>query len=350
MATLEVKYFERFDDIPDGEKFSNVLPIFATQNYADYLKDNKNYTTCWFYGIVSDTVQFLIPFAVRKRYFFKDGMFLTSTICTRENIDSEAEKKFLNSVISIIIQKKLCDWIGQPPNWALFKTVPSDSIFCRFGTYRINLTKYDEDQLFQNVNYHHKRLIKKSQKNNVVIKRGYNLLEDCIKVFTEARTQGNHTLPTESEIRKFIEYLVENVNIYVSYTDSVPKSCILYFSNEYCFYTKFIGMISDLNFGENHLLHWRAIIDAKREGTKYFDFIGARISTVPGSKLDGIQKFKKYFGGEFITGFLWKMPINNLKYKLYDILVRLKYLLLLKKFEPDIIDQEKHKKDEDNNL
>ena len=67
-------------------------------------------------------IQFIIPFAVRNKYIFKNGMFLTASICLDENVDIETEKEFLNSIIAIIKQEKLCDWIGQPPNWALFNS------------------------------------------------------------------------------------------------------------------------------------------------------------------------------------------------------------------------------------
>ena len=101
------------------------------------------------------------------------------------------------------------------------------------------------------------------------------------------------------------------------------------------------------SLGENHLLHWQAIKDAKQNGIKYFDFIGARINPEPGSKQEGIQKFKKYFGGELVKGYLWKMPIRKFKYYFYNFLVRCKYFIKFKKYKGDIIDQEIRRKKEE---
>ena len=343
---MKIQYFKKLNDIPGIERFSDILPVFATQEYADYLKAVKNYSTIWFHSIVNPDIQFIIPFTVRKKHIFKIGTYLTASICVDENVDIETERGFLNSITAIIKQNKLCDWIEQPPNWALFRVIPSDSIYCEFATYRIDLLHSNEDELYQKINYHHKRLINKSQNNNVIIKRGLELLDDCVNVFTEAAARGNHTLPTTKEIKEFFDYLPNMVNIYISYNYTNPQSSIVYFSNIYCLYVLYIGTISAKSQGENHLLHWQAIKDAKQNGIKYFDFVGARINPEQGSKQEGIQKFKKYFGGELVKGYLWKLPIRKFKYHFYNFLVRCKYFIEFKKYEGDIIDQEIRRKKE----
>jgi len=346
MYKMKIQHFNRLNDIPGIERFSGILPVFATQEYADYLKEVRNYSTIWFYCIISPNIQLIIPFAVRNRYILKDGKFLTATISSDENTDTETEREFLNSIIAFIGQNKLCDWIGQPPNWSLFRVVPSNSIYCEFGTYRIDLVNNDEKVLFNKINYHHKRLINKSQNNNIIVKRGSELLDDCVNIFTEAAVRGNHTLPTKNEIKEFFDYLPDNVNIYVSYNDTIPLSSIVHFSNKFCLYLTYIGTISAQSVGGNHFLHWQAIKDAKNNGIQYIDFIGARINPIPGSKQEGIQKFKKYFGGELVKGYLWKMPIRKSKYYFYNFLVRCKYFIEFKKYEGDIIDQEIRRKNE----
>jgi hypothetical protein len=60
----------------------------------------------------------------------------------------------------------------------------------------------------------------------------------------------------------------------------------------------------------------------------------------PGSKLEGIQRFKKHFGGEFVSGYLWKLPISHAKYLFYNLLIRVEFISGMKKYEGDIIDQE----------
>ena len=136
-----------------------------------------------------------------------------------------------------------------------------------------------------------------------------------------------------------LNYLPDNLSIYVSYIDSIPQSSLICFFNKVCEYSAYNGRIC-ATLGANHLLFWEAIKYAKQKGIKYFDFIGARINPIPGSKQEEIQKFKKHFGEELIKGFLWKMPINKFKYSFYNFLIRIEYLFKLKKFIGDIIDQE----------
>lgn len=334
-----IKYCKKIADLPSVEKFSDLLPVFASQEYADYLKAVKNSSVIWFHNTNSD-YKIIIPFAVRNKMIFKTGMFLTAPICFDEKVDPATEKEFLNSIIGIIKEEKLCDWIGQPPNWAIFNVVPTNSIYCEFGSYIIDLLNNSEDELYAKVNYHHKRLINKAKNNNIAIKNSLELFEDCSNVFMDAANHGNHTLPNREETANILRYLPDKTNIYVSYIESQPQSSVICFTNKFCVYAAYIGKTSSASTGENHLLHWQAIKDAKQKGIRYFDFIGARINPQPGSKLEGIQKFKKYFGGELVKGYLWKMPIRKFKYYFYIFLVRCKYFIKFNKYKGDIIDQE----------
>jgi hypothetical protein len=335
-----IKYYKKIADLPGIEKFSDLLPVFASQEYADYLKAVKNSSVIWFHCSINHDNEIIIPFAVRNKMIFKTGMFLTAPICLVEKVVIETEREFLNSIIAIIKKEKLCDWIGQPPNWAIFNVVPSNSIYCEFGSYIIDLLNNSEEELYAKVNYHHKRLLNKAKNNNIAIKNSIELLEDCSNVFMDAANHGNHTLPKKKEIEDILRYLPDNTDIYVSYNESHPQSSVICFTNKFCVYAAYIGKTSDASVGENHLLHWQAIKDAKQKGIKYFDFIGARINPFPGSKQEGIQKFKKYFGGELVRGYLWKMPIRKLKYHSYNFLVRGKYFIKFNKYKGDIIDQE----------
>ena len=90
------------------------------------------------------------------------------------------------------------------------------------------------------------------------------------------------------------------------------------------------------------------ITELKKRGVKKYDFVGARLSDVSGTKLAGIQKFKKRFGGELKRGYLWKKDINLMKCKLFDLALKVKLKLKGVSMPKDIIDQEKIKLSERN--
>jgi lipid II:glycine glycyltransferase (peptidoglycan interpeptide bridge formation enzyme) len=71
------------------------------------------------------------------------------------------------------------------------------------------------------------------------------------------------------------------------------------------------------------LLHWEAMLQFRAMGVKRFDFQGVRINPEKGSKQEGILNFKKNFGGELISGYLWKYPFHPLKWAAYSVGVKL---------------------------
>ncbi|MBS4034558.1 MAG: peptidoglycan bridge formation glycyltransferase FemA/FemB family protein [Ignavibacterium sp.] len=336
-----IKHFERLDDIPGTEKFYESLPVFATQEYAAYLKKTKNYNTVWFYGIISRNIKVLIPFTVRKKYVFTTGMFLTGVIPLDKNITVDIEREFLNSIVALIKKEKICDWIQQPANWALFRVVPSNSIYCEFGTYRINMVDKNENELYSKIARQHRKVITKAINNNILIKNGTELLEDCYKTLTASPSFSAHEFPSKIHLQILSDHLKHNLHIYVAYKNSIPLSSVIYCSDISCFYGLYSSRVNSASDeGTNHLLHWQAIKDAKLSGIQYYDFVGARISPAPNTKHDGIQRFKRHFGAELLKGFLWKMPISKVKYFVFNLLVRALFFIRFKKYKGDIIDQE----------
>jgi len=335
-----VKKYTRFpSELIDDTK----IPVFCTAAYARYLTEAKSQDVFWLAGFKNDKMICIIPFSIVKKLIFKKGCFLTATLKISSQ-DEFCEKEFLDTVVQFIKNNKTCDWIEQPPNWALFKAVPSNSIFCEFGTYRINLEKYDETELFGKMEKDKRRSIKKAMDSNFVIQNGPECLEDCLQVFSRATAEGNHTLPKKKELENLIYYLPENIRINVAYNNGNPQSCLVLFINNYSVYGEYAGRIASSSRDINSFLMWETIKEAKKSGVKYFDFGGARINPEPGSKPEKIQNFKEHFGGELVKGFLWKMPISKFKYFLYDLSLRSFFLLSLNKYEGDIIDQELKRK------
>ena len=90
------------------------------------------------------------------------------------------------------------------------------------------------------------------------------------------------------------------------------------------------AMIAHPEEGINHLLHWQAMLGAKCSGIRYYDLDGSRIDPVQGSKQDGLKRFKSHFGGEFLKGYLWKVPISKAKYYICCCLTKLISLIQFK--------------------
>ena len=331
-----VKKLTKFpDEIIDETK----IPFFATPGYAKYLKGVESQNVFWFAGIKDDSIIYLIPFSVTAKAFLRKGCFLTETLSLTSN-NGYFEKEFLDSVIDYIKINKTCDWIEQTPNWAIFNNVPSDSVFCEFGTYKINLIKYDEEELFRKMKKDKRRSIRAAIKENYIIKKGSEYLDDCMEAFEGAAKGGNYTLPEKKEITSMLRYLPNNINIFTAYENNIPQCSVIMYYNRYSTYGIHAGRVPSASRNINNWLIWHTILDAKRSGIKYFDFAGARVNPKPGSKLYKIQVFKEHFGTKLVSGFLWKMKISKVKYFVYALIMKMFFLIRFKKYEGDIIDQE----------
>lgn len=335
-----VHKFNKYSDIPGSKSLYEKIPIFATQNYADYLREIKNYSTVWFAFIENNTVSFLLPFATNKKLIFRKGYFITGVLSLDPGNTAEKEKEFIEKVIIHIKKNKLCDWIQQGPNWALFNTFPSGSKTVKFGTYRISLNNRSEDELFGAIRRTVRGDIKNAIKSGIKIKKGPEYLNDCLPIIDNTAEGANLSSLSLTEAKKMLFYFKENLKILTSYKEDIPQSGAVLIGNKYCVYGLYSGSIKGLFRGSNTFLIWEAIKDAKNNGCEYFDFVGARIDPLPGSKQERIQQFKKHFGAELMQGYLWKMNFSIIKYNLYLILVRIIFLLRRKKYIPDIIDQE----------
>lgn len=335
-----INKYDRFADIPGSEYFSEIIPIFATQNYADFLKAIKKHNTVWFACLENDKVSYLLPFAIIKKIIFKKGYFTTGVISFAQDNSLEKEKNFVESIIIYIKKNKLCDWIQQGPNWALFNTVPSGSKAVKYGTFKISFKDKNENDLYSSIYNVERRSMRKALNDYVEIKKGADYLNDCLEVINNTASKANLDVFKINDARKLLQYFGENLKIYVSYKENIPQTAAIYLCNKYCTYAYYAGSIIKAYRGSNVFLYWEAIKDAKIYGCDQFDFTGARVNPPHGSKLERISRFKEHFGSEFVQGYLWKMNFSLIKYYIYRILIRLMYLVKFKKYKPDIIDQE----------
>ena len=68
----------------------------------------------------------------------------------------------------------------------------------------------------------------------------------------------------------------------------------------------------------NHLLQWRALIDARNEGAEEYDFFGIPPADNPDHPMHGLWRFKTGFGGEIVHYLgAWDYPLSPFLYALY---------------------------------
>lgn len=316
--------------VKNPDKYLNELPAIAIPDYLSIFNGLLDYG----YFVENSC---LLPFIIRKRYFMKFIQF-TSPVLGTKNI--EEEKTFLNNLLYFIKREMNIDFIDSS-NTSIFKTFPDESLFCKFGSYIVNLNKSEND-LFAALHSKHRNVIKKAQNDGLQVFFGKEFAQECYLLIHETFNRQNLISPSIEYIQR-LEKLSDIVSFVVVKKGDTIQGCAIFLWNKgnSCYYLHG-GSILKPHPGAMNLLHWETMLRMKNNGVKYYNFVGGRLNTDSGSKLEGIQRFKSRFGGDFEIGYLWKYIFNKPKYKLYNLLLKLYFKIILhQKYTGDVIDQER---------
>lgn len=275
----------------------------------------------------------VLPFYIKKRLMFTYMLFTTNVW----GVDSELEQlEFLNNVISYIKQKVKVDFILSQHVTALFGAYPNGANFCHFGSYILDLSPTIDD-LWAKMHVKHRNVVRKALKENVVTSCDLANKECCIELIQNTLRRQNVAIINPFIINQLDN--IRNVDYWIAeYEGNIEGAAIILWATNSSAYYMYGGSSPSPHTGAMNLLQWEVIRKMKDNGVKKYDFVGARISPLKGSKYDGIQRFKERFGGELNNGFLWKMPLNKFKYYLYVFAV---WLVTKGDYKGDIIDQER---------
>lgn len=319
---MDVKYLDY--------QWSDANPVYCSRAYLQSL--NGGYG--WIAGYIGDELRLVIPYTVKTKLIFKIATFQSAPIVIANSVNEAEEKNFLNGCVRKLAKTGV-DFCSQPPTHVVFRVCPDNAIAAPFGSYIVNLD-LSEEELWSGVHAKHRNVILNAQKKGVEIRFGAN--QDVSAVYEMlVQTMGRSGMPfvARDVFLNMISALGENVEVVVAYHDGKPMGCGVFPFSKYSAYYQYGGSVDTPVLGAMNLLHWEAMKHFKSQNVKYYDFVGARIEPKSGSKLEGIQRFKRRFGATMHTGYLWKMPLSY-KYYIYDFLRRLK-----SGGAKDIIDQER---------
>ena len=282
-----------------------------------------------------------IPILIKDSKIIKTLKFLFNPVNKGGvTFSSSDELTVVEAFISFLKSNKIVQRIVQPVNWMLFQSAPKNSISVPFGSYRIDLSQ-GEREIWKGLHTKHRNVIRNAQKKGGEIKIG----ADQIAVFYSLYKATMKRSFMYFEPKSFFEDLIhkKDLKIFtaVVYHEGNPMGGLFVpYSKEGAYYVygasaERITLTGAFNFLQFELIKF--MIDNK---VLKYDFVGARLSDISGTKFEGIQKFKARFGGELVEGVLWKMDLNKIKCKLYDNILNLKLKFIGFKNREDIIDQE----------
>lgn len=316
------------------------LPIFASESYLRHLGPEYG----WIGGMnEGGALACVLPYVVIRKARLRLVRFTVEPIPLGAEFDLEQERQFLNAAVALLRSMKT-DVVIPATFSTLFRTCPDGAIPAPYGNFIVDLTR-GEDALWQGIHHKHRNVIRNAVKTGVTVRTGSEYLESAYALTRESFIRSARNLVERRRVESRLDIhdfqrLVEDLGQYVrvlvaEHQGTIQSAAIIPFSQHSAYYMHG-GSIAKPMTGASNLLQWEAMRAFAGLGVRRYDFFGARVAPEPGSKADGIAKFKERFGGAFHTGWMWKIPFSRPKYALYQLAARIRN-------GGDVVDQERRR-------
>ncbi len=296
---------------------------------------------------ISEDGSIACPVRFGKAQFLKFGQLLSPPLCHGEALPPEREAAFISSLLQHLRDDRLCDRLLQPVIVDLFQSFPAESRHCAFGSYILPLQQKSEDELLQGMHHDHRRKIRGAVRQGAEVRFGRDQLPAFAKLHARAFEGSAIRSGNEVYFQDLYDRLAQSDHVLcavVCFGGTPMGGAFVPFTRHAGYYLSGGSAAEVEPSGAIKLLHWEIIRRLRTLGVEKYDFLGARLSDVQGTKLEFIQRFKSRFGCELQQGYLWKMDLRPAACQGWDVMhwvnARLKGRPLAL---PDIIDQEQAK-------
>lgn len=295
-----------------------------------------------------DTLEACAPLHLFRNRVLRLGRWLSPPMRAGQLLGVVEEAAFILSVNRYLMAHNLCDRLLQPPNQALFQSVPPGSRYCKFGAYTLSLGTRSDDEIFQNFHPHYRRDIRRAMRDGALIRFGIDNLPVFHQMHDETMTRAGLPAATLIDLEHLAGALgPDHTLCVVAYDPNGQAQGGLFGAvTQHSFCYLYGASVAKPSIpGAIKLAHWEVMRECLRRQVRCYDFVGARLSDVSGTKLEHIQMFKSRFGSKLREGFLWKQDLRPGRTAIYEAANSLRKTIRwlkngkIKVFQ-DIIDQE----------
>jgi hypothetical protein len=309
------------------------LSIYASASFLKLVGDDYG----WIEGIDDSGMRrCILPYSIIKKPFIKMVRFRVEIIPLTGEFPINEEKEFLDNAMEYF-RRIGADMIIPASTNTIFRAYPKGAIAAPYGTYLVDLTQSEQD-LWANMHSNHRNKVRAAIKNGVKISRGIDYLDISHEIIRNTLLRSKLPFMKHAEFSNFVRGLKENVEILVAHHQGAVQGCVILPFSAHSAYFLYSGLIPRAITGAMNLLKWETMLYFRSLGVGLCNFVGVRLDPKKGSKQEGLLNSKKRFGGRLVQGFIWKYPINRMKYAVYSLAVRVQR-------HGDIVDQERSKLD-----
>jgi lipid II:glycine glycyltransferase (peptidoglycan interpeptide bridge formation enzyme) len=308
------------------------LPVFAKESFLKAVGNQYG----WVGGFSeSGELRCVLPYTIVCKAIFRMVRFRVETIPVVEGFELAEERSFLDEIVKYF-RSIGTDMIIPASSNAVFRIYPDGAVAAPYGTYVIDLS-FPEDVLWRNIDRIIRQNIKSAIRAGIVIRDAIEEeVESAYLLIKETFRRSRLPFMDFRSFHAFLSGLAGNGKLLIADLHGAAQSYCVFAHSDYSAYAVYAGNAIGQQSGANKLLYWEAMRLFKNLGVRTFDFYGARINPEKGSKQEALSLFKKRFGARLRQGYIWKYPINPLKYRLYGVAARLRS-------GGDIVDSEKYK-------
>lgn len=313
---LEISHQHKLAALNDDSPFQ-FLPGF-TMFYKHYMEDELSI-------LYSENLDAFIPVRFFSSKLFTLGQVLHAPVRNNEELNPEEQHEFFNDMIEFFSVNNLCERLIQPHPYGILSAFPEQSKACEFGTYITDLANQSEENIFSNFHPKYQKAIHHSEKNGAEVRFGMANLNDFYHCYSATMERAGMKAEKIDYFRSLYKYMGEkHVSTGVVYDAEKAIGGIFIVHSYYAALCTHAGSTGESKlYGAMKMLHWEMMKKLKGKGVKKYDLVGVRISNNDPA-LEGIFRFKKGFGGDLKTGYLWKIDIKPMRARLYDLLVKIK--------------------------
>lgn len=228
-----------------------------------------------------------------------------------------SEKQFLEALRTHLKKDKICDLLNHSLHFFTCTQAPNSSYVAEIGSLSIDLAR-SEEEIYKGFASNYRNEIRKVEKEEFKINKSIPIKEYYDIYCAIQKRQNLATYPI-SFFEKLIEQQQYETLFWTIEVNKITEgfACVIvdgksayYFFGGANFPTKFPG--------SNKLLQREIMFYLKRRGVNAYELGGYRLGNMEGTKLKGVQSFKKRFGAEISKKNVFYTRIHPTKAWIYQ--------------------------------